>query len=61
MAKNGLPAGLLVHQPGQRLGAVPLAVQGIGDEPAHIAEPERRQHDLLHRRSRLPNRFELAQ
>ena len=35
-------------------------MQGIGDEPTHIAEPERRQHDLLHRRSRFPNSFELA-
>ncbi len=35
-------------------------MQGIGDEPTHSAEPERRQHDLLHRRSRFPNGFELA-
>ena len=47
--EEGIAAGLLVHQPGQRRGAVPRAMQGVGDEPAHILKPERRQQDLLHR------------
>ena len=45
-----------MHQMRQRLGGIPIAVQGIGDEPADIAEPEGRQHDLLHPRSGLADR-----
>ena len=44
---------LLVHQSRQRLSAIPIAVQGIGHESAHIVEPERRKHDSLHTRSGL--------
>ena len=51
-----IASGLLVHQLRQRLGALRLAVQGIGDEPADIVEPEGRQHDLLHPRSGLADR-----
>jgi hypothetical protein len=45
--EEGVAAGLTVHQPGQRRGTVPLAVQRIGDEPAHILKSERCQHDLV--------------
>jgi hypothetical protein len=54
--EEGIAAGLFVHQPGQRLGAVPLAMQGIGDEPAYVLKPERRQQDILHRRARMADR-----
>ena len=36
-------------------------MQGIGDEPADIVEPERRQHDLLHPRSGLADRLQRPQ
>ena len=42
-----IAAGLLVHQLRQGPRALRLAMQGVGDEPADIVEPERRQHDLL--------------
>ena len=48
-----IAAGLLVHELRQRMGGIPIAVQGIGDESVDIVEPEGRQHDLLHPRSRL--------
>ena len=47
-----------MHQLRQRMGGIPLAVQGIGDEPADIVEPEGRQHDLLHPRSGLADRLQ---
>ena len=40
------------------MAGIPLAVQGIGDEPADIVEPEGRQHDLLHSRSGLADRLQ---
>ena len=43
-----IAAGLLVHQLRQGPRALRLAMQGIGDEPANIVQPKRRQHDLLH-------------
>jgi hypothetical protein len=42
-----IAAGLLVHQLRQGPGVFRLAMQRVGDEPANIGEPERRQHDLL--------------
>jgi hypothetical protein len=35
-------------------------VQGVGDEPADIVEPERRQHDLMHPRIGVADRLERA-
>ncbi len=53
-----IAAGLFVHQLRQRPGGIPLAVQGIGDQPADIVEPEGRQHDLLHPRSGFADRVQ---
>ena len=39
--KERIAAGLLVHQLGQRPSVLRLAMQGVGDEPANIVEPER--------------------
>jgi len=50
----------LLDQLRQGSRALGLAVQGIGDEPANIAEPERRKHDLMHPRIRLADRLERA-
>jgi hypothetical protein len=36
-------------------------MQSIGDKPADIVDPERRQHDLLHLRSGIANRLESLQ
>ena len=56
-----IAAGLLLHQLRQGPRALRLAMQGIGDEPADIVEPEGRQHDLLHPRSGLADRLERPQ
>ena len=37
-----------MHELGQGPGAVPHAVQGVGDELANIVEGEGRQHDVGH-------------
>jgi hypothetical protein len=44
--QQGIAGRLLVHQPGQRRGAHGRAMQGIGDQPPHAIELERRQRDL---------------
>ena len=46
--EEGIADGLFVHQPGQRRGALRRAVQRVGNEPADIRKPERRQHNVLH-------------
>ena len=56
--EEGIAAGLLVHQLRQRPRALRLAMQGVGDEPADIVEPEGCQHDLLDRRSSLADRLQ---
>ena len=48
--EEGVASGLLVHELGQGPGAVPHAVQGVGDELANIVEGEGRQHDVGHAR-----------
>src|ERR1700730_3046712 len=47
---------LLVDQLRQWLRALRPAMQGIGDDPADIIEPEGRQYDLLDLRSGLADR-----
>ena len=53
-----IAAGLLLHQLRQGPRALRLAMQGIGDEPADIVEPEGRQHDLLDPRSGFADRLQ---
>ncbi len=45
--KERIATGLLIDQQRQRTSGVRPAVQGIGDEPLNVIEPERRQHDFL--------------
>ena len=56
-----IAAGLLLHQLRQRPRTLRLAMQGIGDEPAHIVESEGRQHDLLNPPSGLADRLQRPQ
>ena len=51
---------LLVHQLRERGGARRLAAKRIRNELPHVFTGERRKRDLLHVRSRVPDRFELA-
>ena len=53
-----IAAGLLVHQLRQRPRVLRLAMQGVGDEPANIVEPERGQHDLLDPCASVADRLE---
>ena len=59
--KERIAAGLLLHQLRQGPRVLRLAMQRVGDEPADIVEPERRQHDLLHPRSGLADRLQRPQ
>ncbi len=56
-----IAAGLLLHQLRQRQRLLRLAMQGSGEEPADIVEPEGRQHDFLDPRSGSADRLERAQ
>ena len=56
IAKNGLPPVFSWTSSARGPRAFRLAMQGIGDEPADIVEPERRQHDFLHPRSGVADR-----
>ncbi len=56
-----IAAGLLLHELRQGPRLLRLAMQGIGDEPAHIVEPERRQHDLLDTRAGRADRLQRPQ
>ena len=51
---------LLVHQLRERGGALRLAAKRIRNELSYVFTGERRKRDLLHVRSRVPDRFELA-
>ena len=51
---------LLVHQLRQRRGALRLAAKRIRNQLPEVFTGERRKHDLLHVRSRVADRFELA-
>ncbi len=50
-----------MHELRQGIGAIPLALQGIGDERADIVEPERRQRNLLDSCSSFADRLERPQ
>ena len=58
IAKNGLPPVFSCTSCAKGCADIPLAVQGIGDQPADIVEPEGRQHNLLHSRSGLADRVQ---
>ena len=51
---------LLMHQLRERGGALRLAAKRIRNELSYVFSGERRKRDLLHVRSRAPDRFELA-
>jgi len=54
--EEGIAAGFLVHQLRQGPRVLRLGMHGVGDEPANIVEPKRRQHDLLEPRSGFADR-----
>ena len=60
MAKNGLPAGLLVDQLRQRGGTLRFAMKRIRNQLSQIFTGQRRKDDLLHCRSGSADRVELA-
>ena len=49
-----------MHQLRERGGALRVAAKRIRNELSHVFDGERRKRDLLHVRSRVPDRFELA-
>ena len=51
---------LLVNQFRQRRGALRFAVKGVRQQLAQIVAPERGEHDVLHGRTGLADRIELA-
>ena len=51
---------LLMHQLRERGGTLRLAAKRIRNELCYVFNGERRKRDLLHVRSRAPDRFELA-
>ena len=55
-----IAARLLVHQLRQRRGALRLAAKRIRNQLPQVFTGERRKRDLLHHRSRLADRIELA-
>jgi hypothetical protein len=59
--KERIAAGLLLHHLCQGPRVLRLAVQSIGDKPADIVDPERRQHDLVHLCSSFADRLERPQ
>src|SRR5277367_2148125 len=55
-----ISAGLLLYEFRERSRTLRRAVQGVGDEPADIAELKRRQHDLMHLAIGLADRLARA-
>ena len=53
-----IAAGLLVHQPRQRLGPFLFAMKGVGDQPEHIVFGQRTKHDGLNARPALADGVE---
>jgi hypothetical protein len=53
-----IAVGLLLYELRQGSCMLRRAVQGVGDEPADVAEPERREHDLVHACTGLADRLE---
>jgi hypothetical protein len=56
--KERIAASPLVHQLCQRPGGISLAVRRIGDQLVDMANPERRENDVLHSRSDLADRVQ---
>jgi len=56
IAKEWIAPCLLVHEPRKRLGALRLAVEGIGDEASDLLESEGSQRDVVHGDPGLANR-----
>jgi hypothetical protein len=52
-----IASSLFMYQLRQGPRALRLAMQGIGDEPPDIVEPERCQHNLMQPRTSVTDRF----
>ena len=55
-----IAAGLLMHQLRERRGARRFGMESIGKQPCHVVTGKGRKGNLVHRRSRLTDRVELA-